>query len=227
MLIGIDPGHGGKDPGAVGLNGLFEKDVTLAISKALGLMLRAGGVDSFMTRTGDTREELITRTALINNVKCDLAVSIHCNASENRAANYIATYIQATGGEAEKMAKKVQAQLVLATGWPDGGVKVQNLALTRDTKMPAILCECGFISNPEQEAELSTPVMQRKLAVAIARGILDYIGIGEVTSEMNVDQALEILKEKCIISNTEYWGMAAKCVQYLSNFIIAVANYVK
>ena len=226
MLIGRDSGHGGKDPGAIGLNGLQEKDVTLAISNALGLVLKAAGVESYATRTADETLDLLTRSACINNMKCDLAVSVHCNASEGRSANYISTYIQQIGGEAEKLAISVQKHLVAATGWPDGGVRVQNLHMTRETNMPAILCECGFISNPEQESQLGTPAMQRKLAVAIARGMLDYIGVGGV-KEMNIDEALEILKEKGIISAVEYWKMASQVVQYLSNFIIAVANYVK
>ena len=127
-------------------------------------------------------------------MKCDLAISIHCNASENRSADYIATYIQATGGEAEKLAAKVQEQLVKATGWMDGGVKVANLHMTRETKMPSILVECGFISNPKQEALLGTVEMQKKIAVAIVQGLLDYIG--KEVNIMTVDEALVILKEK-------------------------------
>lgn len=228
MLVADDGGHGGKDPGAIGLNGLQEKDVTLAIAKALELVLKAGGVDSYMTRTTDETTDLVTRTACINNMKCDLSVSIHCNASEGRNANYISTYIQQIGGEAEKLAISVQKHLVAATGWTDGGVRVQNLHMTRETNMPAILCECGFISNPEQEAALGTPEMQRKLAVAIAKGIFDYAGITkEVTTEMDIDKALAILKDKGIISSPDYWKMAAGCVQYLSNLIIAVANFIK
>jgi N-acetylmuramoyl-L-alanine amidase len=134
-------------------------------------------MDSYMTRIADEYVGLLTRTACINNMKCDLSVSIHCNASENRAADYIATYIQASGGEAEKLAQKVQARLVAATGWPDGGVKVANLAMTRDTNMPAILAECGFISNPGQEQRLADPAVQGRIAAAIAGGIMDYLGI--------------------------------------------------
>ena len=225
MKIGIDPGHGGNDPGAVGLNGLQEKPVTLAIANIIADLLKAKGINIYQTRTQDTTEDLLTRSTCINHMKCDLAISIHCNASENRSADYIATYIQATGGEAEKLAAKVQEQLVKATGWMDGGVKVANLHMTRETKMPSILVECGFISNPKQEALLGTVEMQKKIAVAIVQGLLDYIG--KEVNIMTVDEALVILKEKGIISAVEYWKMAAQCVKYLDNLLISVANYVK
>ena len=123
------------------------------------------------------------------------------------------------------MAAKVQEQLVKATGWMDGGVKVANLHMTRETKMPSILVECGFISNPKQEALLGTVEMQKKIAVAIVQGLLDYIG--KEVNIMTVDEALVILKEKGIISAVEYWKMAAQCVKYLDNLLISVANYVK
>ena len=117
--------------------------------------------------------------------------------------------------------------MVAATGWPDGGIKVANLHMNRETKCPSILVECGFISNPEQEQQLNKPEMQDKIARAIAEGLLDHIGIKEVVKEMDVDQALAILQEKGIIVNKEYWKMAAQCVQYLSNLLISVANCVK
>ncbi len=177
MRIGIDPGHGGRDPGAIGPTRVCEKDVTLAISLELDRLLQAAGLETYMTRTDDRTMELITRTALINNMKCDLAISVHINSATRQEANYIATFIQAQGGEAEKLARKVQNELVQAIGWPDGGVRVKNLHMTRETKMPAILCECGFISNPEQERQLRQSEVQKKLAGAIVDGVLAYLGI--------------------------------------------------
>lgn len=177
MKIGIDPGHGGADPGAIGPTRLYEKSVTLAVSLELNRLLQAAGLESFMTRSDDRTMELITRSSLINNMKCDLVISVHCNSAGSQQANYISTFIQAQGGEAEKLGKKVQNELVQATAWPNGGVRVKNLHMTRETRMPAILCECGFISNPEQERQLRDPVIQKKIAQAIADGVLDYFGI--------------------------------------------------
>ncbi len=177
MKIGIDPGHGGRDPGAVGGAGVKEKDITLAISLELNRLLKAKGLDIFMTRVDDSYLELVTRSALLNNTKCDLAISVHINSATRREANYISTFIQGAGGQAEKLAEKVQAELVQTTGWPDGGIRVKNLHMTRETKMPAILVECGFISNPEQEQQLRQSEVQKKLAGAIVDGVLAYLGI--------------------------------------------------
>lgn len=184
MKIGIDPGHGGFDPGAIGPTGLYEKDVTLGISLELAKILREK-VDVMLTRetdvaisgTRNATRELQAKTNRLNTAGCDLAVSIHINSSLNREACYISTFIQGVGGEAERLAKEVQSQLVQVTGWPDGDVREKNLHMTRETKMPAILVECGFISSPAQEAQLRQPETQKKLARAIAAGILDYLGL--------------------------------------------------
>ena len=194
MKIGIDPGHGGFDPGAVGSTRLYEKDVTLAISLELDRLLRQAGLEPVLTRTDDRTVELITRSALLNNQKCDLAISVHINSAARQGADYISTFIQGTGGQAEKLAEKVQAELVKATGWPDGGVRVKNLHMTRETKMPAILVECGFISNPEQEKLLRQPEMQKKIAQAIAEGVLAHLGM--VKGDDSVQDVKVIVKGK-------------------------------
>lgn len=177
QLIGIDPGHGGADPGATGPTGLMEKAVNLAIAQKLVWYLQRAGLSTFQTRESDQSMELITRTALLNNMKCDYAISVHCNASDSPSPDYIATFIQGTGGEAEKLAEAVQIRLVASTGWPDGGVRVQNLHMNRETNMPSILVECGFISNLEEEEQLALESTQDKIAAAIAQGFCDYLGV--------------------------------------------------
>lgn len=184
MKIGIDPGHGGKDPGVVDPiqpeqdDFLYseEKHVVIPIGLELKRLLEAAGHEVIMTRTGDETLSLAQRTKILNDSKCDIAVSIHINSSTSSTPNYVATFIQGTGGQAEKIAKCVQPRLVQATGWPDGGIKVANLHMTRETKMPAILVELGFLSNPAQERQLADPVFRLKLAQTIADGILEYAG---------------------------------------------------
>ncbi len=175
--IGTDKGHGGKDPGSIGFNGLLEKDVTLNIGLKLDELLINNGFTVITTRVEDKFMELADRTKLLNNAKCDMAVSIHVNSSTNKSANYIATYIQGKGGQAEILANHVQKQLVATTKFPDGGVRVENFHMTRETTMPAVLVELGFISNPEQEKWLREKSNQDKLAVAICKGICDYYKI--------------------------------------------------
>lgn len=152
--------------------------MTLGVSLELDRLLKQAGLETVLTRTDDRIVELITRTALLNNMKCDLALSVHCNSSTNRSANYFAVFVQRLGGEAEKLAHKVIEKVTAATGWSwgadDDGAREKNLHMTRETKMPAILIECGFISNPAQEKQLATPEFRKKLARAIADGILAY-----------------------------------------------------
>lgn len=177
MLIGIDPGHGGNDPGAIGRDfGTMEKDITLAISLGIEKILNNAEIDTFLTRTKDESVLLTIRTTILNQKNCNYVISVHINAASNRTANYISTFIQGRGGEAEKLAEKVQAQMLKATAWPDGGVRVANFHITRETRMPAILIECGFISNAQQERQLLTNEMQVKIASSVATGILEYIG---------------------------------------------------
>ncbi len=221
MRIGIDPGHGGRDPGAVGPTRLYEKDVTLGISLELGRLLKAAGLEPVFTRTDDRTVELITRSALLNNMKCDLAVSVHCNSVTRQEANYISTFIQAQGGQAEKLAQKVQNELVQTTGWPDGSVREKDLHMTRETKMPAILIECGFVSNPEQEKQLRQPEFQAKLAQAIADGVLAYLGKekgGSAVSDVKVIVKGKELPGKLIDNRT--WVPLREIIEALNNQVI-------
>lgn len=176
MKIGIDPGHGGKDPGAIGPTGLYEKIVTLDVSLGVKQLLEQAGHQVTMTRTTDKYLDLSERTNLLNAANCYIAVSIHANSFTRPDPNYMSVFIQARGGQAEKLAEKIQLRVVTATGWPDGGVRVANLHMTRETKMPAVVVEMGFISNPAQEKQLADPAFRKKLASAVASGILDYTG---------------------------------------------------
>lgn len=174
--IGIDPGHGGVDPGAIGSGGLCENEVTLAVGLETFKLLDLNGLAPVITRTKDVSVSLSRRCDILNMAQCAIAVSIHCNSSGNRSADYVSTFIQAQGGQAERLAIAIQAELVSATGWRNGGVRVQNLHMTRETNMPAVVVEMGFISNPEQERWLKTSENQKKLAEAICKGICVYLG---------------------------------------------------
>lgn len=174
MLIGIDPGHGGNDPGAIGSTGLKEKSITLALAQKLVWYLQQAGYQTMMTRDSDKTVELDERAEAINKAGCDYAISVHVNSSVSQEANYVSTYIQTLGGEAERLANAIQNQL-FGVGWPDGGVRVSNLYINRMTKMPSCLCEIGFLSNPQEENLLTDPIMQDLFAAAIARGVTDLM----------------------------------------------------
>lgn len=225
MKIGIDPGHGGRDPGAIGPTRLYEKDVTLGISLELGRLLKAAGLEPVFTRTDDRTVELVTRSALLNNQKCGLAISVHINSATRQEANYFAVFVQRLGGEAEKLAHRVIEKVTAATGWSwgadDDGIREKNLHMVRETKMPAILIECGFISNPEQEKQLRQPEFQAKLAQAIADGVLAYLGKekgGSAVSDVKVIVKGKELPGKLIDNRT--WVPLRELVEALKNEVI-------
>ena len=176
VKIGIDPGHGGRDPGAVAADGLTEKEVNLAVGLKLYQLLEEAGINAVMTRTADEEVSLAERVALLNREKVDLVLSLHVNSCTNPQANYLASFILAPGGEAEKAARFIQRELVQATGWPDGGVRQANFYILRETEAPAVLVEMGFLSNPQVAAQLAQNSFQEKLARAIFRGVLFYLG---------------------------------------------------
>ena len=183
MRIGNDFGHGGSDPGAIGPSGLQEADVNLDVGLRVAQILEMNGLEVITTRTGDRYINLFERTKILNRAKCDYVISIHCNSSAFSEPNYISTFIQGKGGEAEKLAKALQKRLVESTGWPDGGVRVSNLHMTRETDAPAVIVEMGFISNPKQEVKLKQEGMRKTLALSIALGVLDYLGVDPITSD--------------------------------------------
>lgn len=176
-IVGIDMGHGGRDPGAVGSTGLHESDVNLIVGKLLDVHFQRHGVKTIFTRSTDEYIGFTKRIEILNNSKCDLVISIHCNASENRKANYVSTFIYETAGEAQKLAQSIQENVTLMIGWPDGGVRAKNLFITRQTKAPAVLIEMGFISNLSQEQQLRTAAIHENFAIGIAMGILKYLNI--------------------------------------------------
>lgn len=174
--VGIDPGHGGKDSGAVGPGGLLEKTVNLETALKLRRLLSANEFEVIMTRDKDVEISLSQRVAILNDAKCDLVISVHCNSSTN-PADYVSTFILGKGGKAEVAAGYIQRYLVKVTGWPDGGVREANYTILKQTHAPAVLVEMGFISNPSQEKWLAENSSQVQLAEAIARGTCDFFEV--------------------------------------------------
>ena len=123
MLIGIDPGHGGKDPGATNnvLN-LQEKQVTLAISLWLKDFLQYNNLETLLTREEDVYLTLQERATMLNKAAVDYIISVHINSSTSSEPNYLSSHIIAKGGQAEQLAGKLQNALVKEMAWPDGGV---------------------------------------------------------------------------------------------------------
>ena len=176
----IDPGHGGRDPGAIPVDGLpMEKDVALAIARAIhGKEPNLPGVQFAYTRLGDQTVDLDTRVKFANDTKADLFVSIHLNADEQRKGRGAETYCYPGSIEGQKLATAVQASLVWNTELRDRGVKQAEFYVLRNTTMPAILVEAGFIGGfPDEAKYVTRPETISKIAESILMGIAEYLDI--------------------------------------------------
>ena len=185
--IMVDPGHGGSDAGAQGPAGNKEAHVNLGVSLKLRDKLVGLGADVRMTRDTDRNvsrpgapqgEELRARVKLANEWPAEVYVSVHSNSAENSAAHGTETYHSRNASQASRrMAANVNEEMVKATGFRDRGVKAANFHVIKNTHMPAVLVETGFISNAVEEGHLVDPVMQDKMAQAITNGVEQTFGL--------------------------------------------------
>src|SRR3989304_6257733 len=167
IKVFIDPGHGGRDPGAVG-NGLNEKDANIAIANRLKAKLEAGGFTVVMRRTGDQYHTLDEIVNMANSSGADIFISIHNNASVSASANGTETYWNANGvNGSSQLASLVQSRLLSQIGRANRGVKTADFRVIKYTRMPAALVECSFVSNPTEAALLKTADFQEKCATGL------------------------------------------------------------
>ncbi|MGS5020396.1 N-acetylmuramoyl-L-alanine amidase [Paenibacillus sp. JJ1683] len=187
-IVVIDPGHGGKDPGAGSVTGRHEKEFTLAVAlKVQQLAQNDPDIQIVLTRNGDTYPTLDERPQLANNQQASVFVSIHGNSmptSNNGKANGSETYYARQ--ESLSLATIMHKHLVAATEFKDNGIKVANHVVTRKSQMPAVLLECGYLSNPSNEAAMFTEETQQKIAEGIVDGLKEYLGTGtRITETLN------------------------------------------
>ncbi|WP_305767463.1 N-acetylmuramoyl-L-alanine amidase family protein [Candidatus Epulonipiscium viviparus] len=198
MLIVVDAGHGGNDSGAVGHSGLYEKNVVLKVARKLAELLALAGIEALLTRNSDTYLTLMERSTLANNKGAEYFISVHANSATNNTARGIETYVYSKVGKSYPLAQDVQKHLIAATGFNDRGVKVGNFSVLRETKMPAILVEIGFVSNPEEEALLSNDAFLDKIAISIYNGVAEYLNL-KIETETMGQEAINRLFELGII----------------------------
>ncbi len=174
VVVLIDPGHGGKDPGAIGLGGLQEKNVILPISKQIVEILKKQGVQVVMTRDSDYFVDLAPRVAIAERKDADLFVSIHANAMPaNRSdINGLETYYFSSG---ERLARTIHSSILQNVNVRDRRVRKARFYVLRKSSMPSVLVEVGFVTGREDSPRLATSAYQNQMADAIARGILQYI----------------------------------------------------
>lgn len=175
-LIVVDAGHGGFDPGAIGINGLEEKVPNLAIAKEVAALLTKENQNVLLTRNSDEFYSLQKRVKFANERKADVFISIHANSFNNSHTGGVETYYnQSNNNQNRFLAEKIHDKLGRNLGLIDRGIKDSNFYVIKYTKMPSALIEVAFLSNPREEKFLKTNVFQNKAASLIVDGILDYL----------------------------------------------------
>lgn len=178
-IIVLDAGHGGKDQGAKVRN-IEEKQLCLRTAYLTKKHLEELGYRVVMTRARDVFLPLTTRVTLANRRKSSLFVSIHYNSAASTEAKGIEVYYYARGlpsrkEESKRLATAVLGQMINKTKAKSRGVKHGNFQVIRETTMPAVLIEAGFITNAEERAKIATQTYLDQLASGIARGVDAFV----------------------------------------------------
>ncbi|MBU5436420.1 N-acetylmuramoyl-L-alanine amidase family protein [Tissierella sp. MSJ-40] len=180
-LIVIDAGHGGKDPGAVSPNKNKEKDINLNVSLKLNEKLTSLGYNTLMIRDTDDFVDLYERARIANDNYADVFISIHSNSNDNKSIDGIQVlYCPAAKSEKKEeddhpLAKIMMEEMTKGTGAKNRGiVQRPGLVVLRETKMPAVLLEIGFLTNPDEEKLITNSDYQNKLVDSIIKGVERY-----------------------------------------------------
>jgi len=168
----IDAGHGGRDYGAF-YRGVRESDLNLRVATKLESQLKARGYTTTMTRRSDVFLSLSRRASIANRYRNAIFVSIHFNATSISWVRGVETFY-AGSSKGRALASSIQSQMVRRLGTRNRGIRFSRFTVLTQTKCPAVLVECGFISNASERARCSTSSYQSSVALAIADGIARY-----------------------------------------------------
>ena len=180
-IIAIDAGHGGGDPGAIGVTGTAEKEINLILAKKMKILLEKKGAMVVMTRTDDSvysdikKEELDHRAALVQKKDAELFLSIQCNAVPNPSLHGAQTFYYPGSENGEILAKCIQSRFVKTLKNTNReALTLSSAYIMSKLEIPAIMVEVGFLSNAEEEALLNDDAYREKIVAAIYGGIVDY-----------------------------------------------------
>lgn len=208
-IVVLDPGHGGKDPGAQA-NGLIEKQLALEIArKTRDILTKQYVVDVHLTREDDTFISLSDRAQTANRLNADYFVSFHHNAAGGSGFEsyvYIGTRNQRTGQLQNTVHDRIMEYLG-PLGIRDRGKKDANFAVLRETKMPALLLENLFVDNENDVAHLQRESFRSELANAIAKGIASALGLKDRFPSDSPDwkrEAIDWLFQEGLLTNEDW-----------------------
>lgn len=192
ITIVVDPGHGGRDPGKVGLNGIIEKDINLSIALKLRDHLERNGYTVIMTRTedvglyseGDNNKQvsdLQKRVEIINNSGATLAISIHQNSFQDESCKGGQVFYYGSSNESEIFANIVQEQIKMDLQTENTRLAKADTSyyILKNTTCPIVIVECGFLTNNQEAALLNDEDYQEKMAKTIYEGLDTYIKVKE------------------------------------------------
>lgn len=193
--IFISAGHGGSDPGALSIDGKYkEKDINLGIALHLKAELDRHGIETKISRTDDTRITVDKYAKMSNDYGADYAIDIHNNASTSINANGSEVFHSVNGGKGQTLAANIQEELV-AIGKNDRGIKTRKRSdgkdyygFIRNTSAPAVIVECGFITNTMDLNSMITSEKQKVIAIAIAKGVLKTVGVTYIPEVVKVEE---------------------------------------
>ena len=168
----IDPGHGGFDRGGIRSNIIPEKGVALDVARRLRTYLADAGFRTVMTRSGDTFVTLDRRVAIANGQRRAIFVSIHFNSAPRKGADGIETFY--ASARAKRLASLIQRYAMKTTSGENRGIKRARFYVLRRSRIPAVLIECGFLTNRQDARRASQAAWRDQLARQIARAIIRY-----------------------------------------------------
>lgn len=194
VKVFIDAGHGGSDPGAVG-NGLKEKDITLKLAKRVESLLKNyQNVLTKMSRTGDTYPSLSDRTNEANKWGADFLLSIHINAG---GGNGYEDFVHPSSTKSIAYQNIIHAEVVKKIGkMVNRGKKQANYHMLRESNMPSILTECGFIDNSSDAVLLKQDAFIEGLAQGHVNGLVKAFGLNKKEGTEVAEQKLSVAQEK-------------------------------
>ncbi len=168
----IDAGHGGFDRGGIPSNIIPEKGVALDVARRLRARLANAGLRTVMTRSRDEFVTLDRRVNIANAQRRAVFVSIHFNSARRRGANGIETFYGSP--RAKRLARLIQRNALRTTSGENRGIKRASFYVLRRSRMPAVLIECGFLTNPRDARRASSSEYRERLARQIARAIIQF-----------------------------------------------------
>ena len=169
----IDPGHGGNDKGS-NWYGVYEKKLSLDLSKRVQRILKSKGIPAVLTRSSDTYVSLDNRAAIANRKSHSIFVSLHFNGHSNTSYTGIESFYFPGSSKGRQLAGKIQHELGNRILTRSRGIKASRLKVLRLTKGPAVLIECGFLSNPWERKRCNSAWLREIIAEEIVQGIMAY-----------------------------------------------------